>query len=209
MVAGNLLENPFGASTYEAMVNFGGDGSTLPNQYRKTLLMVHNTIFDNRHGGRITLFSSLDSTHTGLLTSQWVANNLIVNQWDGTTGTSVDEFALASYDANVFLTTNWIASNVVKVGQYNTHHGSVTGWGAQLTGNNPMLMGTLLTDPRPAANSPLVDAATPFTSLPAASKASTVTDYALYEFTGTPSTPWFRKRVIKGAVADIGAYETP
>jgi len=98
---------------------------------------------------------------------------------------------------------------VVKVGQYNTHHGSVTGWGAQLTGNNPMLMGTLLTDPRPAANSPLVDAATPFTSLPAASKASTVTDYALYEFTGTPSTPWFRKRVIKGAVADIGAYETP
>jgi hypothetical protein len=191
------------------MILFGSDSYVLPAHNRQTLLMVHNTVFEYGHGARTTILSPNDLTHTGIRVSQYLANNLIMNLWDAVPGSTADEFALASSDGNVFLTTNWIASNVVKVGQYNTlsANSSVTGWGTN--GSNPLLMGTLFTDPRPAANSPLVDAATPLLSLPAGSMASTVTDYALYEFIGVPTAPWFRKRFVKGTVPDIGAYETP
>jgi hypothetical protein len=33
-----------------------------------------------------------------------------------------------------------------------------------------------------------------------------VTDFALYEPTGSVEDPWYRARIVKGAV-DIGAYE--
>ena len=182
VLAGNVIENPIGSGTNQGIVKFGSDSyfKTLPSHNRQTLLMVHNTVFEYGHGARTQILYPVDSTGLGIRVSQYLANNLIVNLWDAVPNTAANEFSMASGDGSVFLSTNWIASNVVKVGQYSplSVNSSVSGWGTN--GSNPLLMGTLFTDPRPAANSPLVDAATPLLSLPAGSMASTVTDYALY-----------------------------
>lgn len=209
VVAGNVLVNPHDAGTFTGgMVNFGGDSYALPGHYRRTLLMLHNTIVMHSHDSRVPLLQPVDSTATGLLMDQWLANNAIVNVWDQQ-GAGAAEFGLAANDGNAFLTTNWIGSDVVQKGQYNVMHGQVMGWAASLRGASPQWLGAGLSDMRPAAGSPLVDAATAYAALPQGSKAAQVNDYALYEFVGTPSAPWFRKRTVQGGVADIGAYEAP
>jgi len=65
-------------------------------------------------------------------------------------GKAADEFALAADDGNVFLTTNWIGSNVVQVGQYSVLHGQTTGWSSSLRGTDPKLLSAPTTDLRPA-----------------------------------------------------------
>jgi hypothetical protein len=209
VVAGNVLVNPFDASTVTgAMIDFGGDSYTEPSHYRTSLLMVHNTVVSYSHDDRIAVLGPMDLTGTGLTMNLWLANNLILNLWDHQ-GSSGVELGLAEGDGNVFLASNWIASDVVQTGQYDTLDGQLTGWTDSLRGDDPQLMGPGLTDLRPATGSPLADAASAFLSLPVNSKAAMVSDYGLYEFTGTPSAPWYRKRSIHGSGADIGAYEAP
>lgn len=85
MVAGNVLENPFDAGTVSGgLVHFGGDSYTLPTHYRRTLLMLHNSILDHSHDQRLSLLAPLDSTKTGILMDQWLANNLVMNVWGPT-----------------------------------------------------------------------------------------------------------------------------
>lgn len=209
VVAGNVLVNPYGAGTSSGgMVHFGGDSYTQPAHYRRTLLMLHNTIVDHSHDSRVSVLMPVDSTATGLLMDQWLANNAIVNLWDQQ-GSGAAELGLAANDGNALLTTNWIGSDVVHKGQYNVMKGQVTGWAGSLRGASPQWLGAALADLRPAPGSPLIDAATAYPALPVGSKAAQVNDFALYEFLGTPSAPWYRKRAVQGGVADIGAYEAP
>ena len=89
--------------------------------------------------------------------------------------------------------------------EYEKARGTIIGFAPTAAGTRPGIPGGRA-EPRPIKGSPLIDAGAAFTSLPKESLASTVTDFALYEPTGTLEDPWYRARVVKGAV-DIGAYE--
>jgi hypothetical protein len=205
VVAGNLLVNPFGNGALGGLVGFGGDSYTDADHYRKKLIFYANTVLGRSHGNaRLPVIETTHFTKEKPAITAWLSSNLIDNAGDGAPGAPT-LLALASGGGHLVLDHQLIDPGIPQYDEYNTRRGTITGW-------QPAAPGIALgipeghVDPRPTKGSPLIDAGATFASLPAESLASTVTDFALYEPAGSLEDPWYRARVIQGAV-DIGAFE--
>ncbi len=134
----------------------------------------------------------------------WLSSNLIDNAGDGAPGGPL-HLSLATGLGRVVIDHSFLDPSVPEYDEYEKERGTIVGFAPTPAGSAPGIPhGRAL--PRPIKGSPLIDAGATFASLPKDSLASTVTDFALYEPTGTLEDPWYRARVVKGAV-DIGAYE--
>ncbi|MEP7124293.1 MAG: hypothetical protein ABJE95_25420 [Byssovorax sp.] len=205
VVAGNLLLNPFeNGALGSPLVAFGGDSYRDEDHYRKSLIFYANTVLGRSHGGsRIPVISTAHLTRKAPSITAWFSSNLIDNPGDGVAGTPL-KLALATGAGNVVVDHGFNAAGIPAFDEYDRGaHGTVAGW-TPAAGSAGIPAGPA--EPRPIKGSPLIDAGAPFTSLPAESRASTVTDFALYEPSGSIEDPWYRARAVNGAV-DIGAYE--
>jgi hypothetical protein len=205
VVAGNLLVNPFGNGALGGLVGFGGDSYTDADHYRKKLIFYANTVLGRSHGNaRLPVIETTHFTKEKPAITAWLSSNLIDNAGDGAPGAPT-LLALASGGGHLVLDHQLIDPGIPQYDEYNTRRGTITGWQPAAPGFAPGIPGGRA-DPQPTKGSPLIDAGATFASLPAESLASTVTDFALYEPAGSLEDPWYRARVIQGAV-DIGAFE--
>jgi hypothetical protein len=206
VVAGNLLLNPFANGALgSSLVAFGGDTYRDVDHYRKRLIFYANTVLGRSHGGaRIPVISTAHLTKEAPSITAWMSSNLIDNPGDGAPGAPM-RLALATGGGTVIVDHGFNGAGIPAYDEYERARGPVTGWTPAAAGATPGIPGAPA-EPRPIKGSPLIDAGASFASLPAESRAGTVTDFALYEPSGSVEDPWYRARIVKGAV-DIGAYE--
>ena len=206
VVAGNLFINPTSnGAVGTPLIGFGGDSYTDADRYRTRLIFYANTVLGRANGGdRIPVIGTPHFTKTQPSITAWMSSNLVDNAGDGTPVGPL-HFSLATGLGRVIIDHSFFDPSVAQHDEYDTSRGPVTGFAPAAAGSSPGIPGGRA-EPRPIKGSPLIDAGAAFASLPKESRASTVTDFALYEPTGTLEDPWYRARVVKGAV-DIGAYE--
>lgn len=206
VVAGNLLINPHdNGAVGSPLVGFGGDSYTDADRYRKRLIFYANTVLGRSHGGaRIPVIGTPHFTKEQPRITTWLSSNLIDNAGDDAQAGPL-HLSLATGLGRVVLDHSFLDPSVPEYDEYEKERGTITGFAPTPAGTAPGIPGGRA-EPRPVKGSPLIDAGATFASLPKESLASTVMDFALYEPTGTLSDPWYRARVVKGAV-DIGAYE--
>jgi hypothetical protein len=205
VVAGNLLLNPFeNGAVGSPLVAFGGDTYRDADHYRKSLIFYANTVLGRSHGGaRIPVMSTAHLTKEAPSITAWMSSNLLDNPGDGVAGGPL-RLALATGGGAVIVDHGFNGAGIPAHDEYDHAQGTVTGWTPSAAGAPGIQAAPA--EPRPIKGSPLIDAGASFASLPAESRASTVTDFALYEPSGSVEDPWYRARIVKGAV-DIGAYE--
>jgi hypothetical protein len=206
VVAGNLLVNGPNGAVGSPLVAFGGDSYTDADHYRRNLIFYANTVLGRTHGGmRIPVIGTGHLTKEAPSITAWMSSNLIDNAGDGATGAPL-LLSLATGAGRVVLDHSFVDPTVTPHDQYDRSHGTITGFAPSAPGASPGIAAGVA-EPRPLKGSPLIDAGAAFASLPAGSGASTVTDFALYEPSGTIEDPWYRARAVNGPV-DIGAYES-
>lgn len=206
VVAGNLLVNPFGNGVVGSpLVTFGGDTYEFADRYRTSLIFYANTVLGRSHGGaRDAVIATPHFTKAQPSITAWLSSNVIENAGDGTPGDPM-RLGLASGAGRVIVDHGFNDPGVPAYDEYERSRGTVIGWTPAAPGTTAGIAGGRA-EPRPLKGSPLIDAGAPFSALPAESRASTVTDFALYEPSGSLQDPWYRARVVNGPV-DIGAYE--
>ena len=206
VVAGNVLVNPFGNGVIGApLISFGGDADKSLAHHRKHLIFYANTVLGRSHGGtRVAVINTEPYMKETSSITAWMSSNLIDNAGDGAPGTPMF-LSLASGGGRVVVDHGFNHPGAPAYDEYQRWRGTVSGWISAAPGATPGIAGGSA-EPRPLAGSALIDAGASFASLPAESRASTVTDFALYEPTGSREDPWYRARIVNGAV-DIGAYE--
>lgn len=205
VVAGNVLLNPFDNGVLGSpLVAFGGDAYDAPDHYRTSLIFFANTVLGRSHGGaRNPVISTAHLTKVAPSITAWLSSNLIENAGDGTAGKPM-HLALATGEGRVVVDHGFNDPGVPDHDQYDKSRGTVSGWTPAASGVTAGIAGGA--EPRPIKGSPLIDAGAPFSALPPESHASMVTDFALYEPSGSIEDPWYRARVVNGPI-DIGAYE--
>ena len=206
VVAGNLLINPTdNGAVGSPLVSFGGDSYTDADHYRKRLIFYANTVLGRASGGgRIPVIGTFHFAKEQPQITAWLSSNLIENAGDGAPGGPI-HLALATGLGRVVVDHSFLDPSVPEYDEYDKGRGTILGFAPAAADRAPGIPAGRA-EPRPIKGSPLIDAGAAFTALPKESLASTVTDFALYEPTGTLEDPWYRARVVKGAV-DIGAYE--
>lgn len=206
VVAGNVLVNPSNSGVQGApLVAFGGDAYDAADHYRTSLIFFANTVLGRSNGpGRNPVIGTNHLTKTAPSITAWLSSNVIENSGDGSPGKPMI-LALAGGAGRVVVDHGWSGPGVPDYDQYEHARGTVTGWTPAAPATTAGFAGGNA-EPRPVKGSPLIDAGAPFSALPPESRASTVTDFALYEPSGTLEDPWYRARIVNGAL-DIGAYE--
>lgn len=180
-VYGNILRNGGGdyGTDGSTLVRYGGDWSSAANFRQGTLHFHHNTVVVDSQRWSTTV------CNLTLAAAQVVANNNVIHRAKSGAG----PFDIVNSGRTISLGRNWITSGYAVGGT------ALTGTSLVLTGANPGFLNLATGDLRPAAGSPLVDAAL---ALPAG--AQPVLFHYIADADGVA-------RVVVGSAADLGAFE--